>query len=207
MTIIALTGGIGSGKSEVARQFSALGVPIVDLDVIAHALTATGEPLLTDIVGIFGGDFLNKDNTLNRIKLREHVLQHPQERLKLEALLHPAIYQRAIKQLHDNEINLHPSYQILVIPLFFENNRYDSVVDTVLVIDCDEAKQIKRAMARSQMTELAVKTMMAAQVSRTVRLSLADAVILNNGSLAELQANVTKIHKKFIKTCIVSKYI
>jgi len=97
--ILALTGGIGSGKSEAARQFEALGVPIVDADVISHALTATGQPILKEIARIFGADFLNADESLNRVKLREHIFNKPSERLKLEALMHPAIHDQALKQL------------------------------------------------------------------------------------------------------------
>jgi dephospho-CoA kinase len=203
--IIALTGGIGSGKSEAARQFAALGVPIVDVDVIAHELTATSNPILNDIKHVFGDKFFNNDGTLNRTKLREHVFQYPLERLKLEALTHPAIHASALKQLKDNESKLRPNYQILVIPLLFENNRYDDVVYSTLDIDCEEDLQIKRAMVRSQMTDLEVKEVMNTQVARAVRLSLANTVINNNGTLAELQKNVTETHKKFIKTCIVSK--
>jgi dephospho-CoA kinase len=203
--IIALTGGIGSGKSEAARQFAALGVPIVDADVIAHALTETGQPLLNEISNILGADFINTNGALNRAKLREHVFNNLTERLKLEALIHPAIHKHAIEQLAKNENLLHPAYQILVIPLLFENNRYNGVADKILVVDCDENLQIKRAMARSNMRESDVKDIMSAQVDRNVRLKFADEIILNNGTLAELQEKVALIHKKLIKTCIVSK--
>jgi dephospho-CoA kinase len=205
--IIALTGGIGSGKSEAARQFEALGVPIVDADMIAHALTTTGQSILKEIRRIFGADFLNTDGTLNRAKLREHIFNNPAERLKLEALIHPAIHEQALKQLSENEKRLHPAYQILVIPLLFENNRYDGVADKILVIDCDESLQIKRAMARSNMSQSDVKEMMSAQVTRKVRLKFADEVIVNNGTLAELQEKVVQFHKKLIRTCIVIKLI
>ena len=205
MLVIALTGGIGSGKSEAAKQFTNIGVPVVDLDVIAHELTAIGAPILSEIKNIFGHDFFNKDGSLNRTKLREHVFNNPIERLKLEALIHPAIHTKALEQLAENEHNSHPLYQILVIPLLFENNRYDDVINKILVIDCDENNQISRAMARSKMTESEVKAMMRAQVTRATRLSRADEVIINNGSLTELSENISLIHKKFIKTCIVSK--
>lgn len=203
--IVVLTGGIGSGKSEAARQFSALGVPIVDTDVIAHELTAAGQPLLNEIRRIFGAEFINTDGTLNRAKLREHVFNNLTERLKLEALTHPAIHQHALKQLAENENHLHPAYQILVIPLLFENNRYNDVADKILVVDCDENLQLKRAMARSSMSESDVKDVMDAQVDRNVRLKFADEIIVNEGTLAELQEKVVLIHNKLIKTCIVSK--
>jgi dephospho-CoA kinase len=205
MLIIGLTGGIGSGKSEAAKQFALLGVPIVDADVISHELTASGQPILAEIRRIFGKDFITADGTLNRPKLRAHVFENTNERLKLEALLHPAIHDLALQRLSENEAKLHPAYQLLVMPLLFENNRYDGVTHKTLVIDCDEDIQIKRAMARSNMTEKEVKAMMAAQVSRATRLKRADEVIENNGTLTDLTEKIAEIHKKFIKTCIVSQ--
>jgi dephospho-CoA kinase len=205
MPVIALTGGIGSGKSEAAKQFAKLGVPVVDMDVIAHELTAVGEPILAEISRTFGTDFLNTDGTLNRAKLRAHVFEHEDERLKLEAIMHPAIQSRALDQLAANEHQLNPAYQIIVIPLLFESNRYASIVHEVIVVDCDEELQIQRAMARSQLSATQVKAIMEAQVSRATRLNRADEIIKNNGSLAELTEKVTEIHEKLIKTCIVSK--
>ena len=205
MYIVALTGGIGSGKSEAAKQFSLLGVPVVDTDVIAHALTAAGSPMLSEISKIFGAGILNEDGSLNRASLRALVLKDPAERIKLEKLLHPAIYEHAIKQLTDNDNQLKPQYQILVVPLLFENNRYHDTINKTLVIDCEESLQIKRAMARSKLTEDEVKAIMAAQATRAFRLKNADEVIENNSSLEELIENVKKIHKKLIRTCIVSK--
>jgi dephospho-CoA kinase len=119
--------------------------------------------------------------------------------------LHPAIYERAIALLKDNDSKLRPQYQILVIPLLFENNRYHNVIDKILVIDCDENTQISRAMTRSKLTEEEVKAMMAAQTSRKVRLNGADEIIENNHSLADLIDKINKLHNKLIKTCIVSK--
>lgn len=205
MYIVALTGGIGSGKSEAAKQFSQLGVPVVDTDVIAHALTAAGSPMLSEISKIFGTGILNGDGSLNRASLRALVLKDSAERIKLEKLLHPAIYEHAIEELTDNDNQLKPQYQILVVPLLFENNRYRNAINRTLVIDCEESLQIKRAMARSKLTEDEVKAMMAAQATRAFRLKNADEVIENNGSLEELIKNVEKIHKKLIRTCIVSK--
>lgn len=205
MYIVALTGGIGSGKSEVAKQFAKLGIPVVDTDVIAHTLTVAGEPALAEIERIFGSSFLNVDGSLNRKKLRTHIFNNDAERLKLEALLHPLIHDCALRQLDQNEKLWHPAYQILVVPLLFENNRYKSDINKTLVIDCDESLQIKRTMARSQLTESEVKAMIDAQTTRTMRLKLADEIIENNGSVAELSVKINKLHKKLIKTCIVSK--
>jgi len=205
MYIVALTGGIGSGKSEAARQFARLNVPVVDTDAIAHELTAAGSPLLSNIAHIFGAGVINEDGSLNRAALRSHVLSYPAERTRLEQLLHPAIYDRAMEQLKDNDRTLQPQYQVLVIPLLFENNRYRSVINTILVIDCDESMQVSRAMSRSQLSEQEVKAIMAAQTSRAVRLNGADEIMENNGSIAELNEKVNIFHNKLIKTCLVSK--
>jgi dephospho-CoA kinase len=205
MQVVVLTGGIGSGKSEAAKQFAALGVPVVDVDTIAHQLTAKGQALLGQIQSLFGADFLVADGSLDRAKLAAQVFAHPEQRLKLEGLLHPAIYKAAMQQLKENAKNSAAPYQILVIPLYFESTRYHEVADKVLVIDCPEALQIERAMQRNGSNAASVKAVMQAQVSRSRRLEGADEVIDNQGSLAALQEKVGLIHKKFIKTCIVNK--
>lgn len=205
MYVVALTGGIGSGKSEASRHFASLGIPVVDTDVIAHELTAVGSPLLQEIQHIFGAHFFNMDGTLNRAKLRQHVFNDTNEKAKLEQLLHPAIYQQAWQTLQNNEQNQHPSYQLLVVPLLFESARYQSIANTTLVIDCDESLQIERAMSRSQLTANEVKKLMQAQTSRENRRKLADAVIDNSGSVHQLTEKINEFHKKLIKTCIVSK--
>lgn len=119
--------------------------------------------------------------------------------------MHPAIYHAAVNQLQENQAKLQPAYQLLVVPLLFENNRYQSIVNKSLVIDCDEQLQIERAMARSQLSESEVRAMIAAQVTRQKRLQLADEMIENNGTIDYLNTQVNKLHKKLIKTCIVSK--
>jgi dephospho-CoA kinase len=180
-------------------------VPIVDADVIAHELTAIGQPIVAEIGRIFGAELIAADGSLNRTKLRTHVFNNTQERLKLEALLHPAIHLRALQQLAENERKLHPDYQVLVMPLLFESHRYDGVANKTLVIDCDEDLQIKRAMARSNMSGKEVQAMMNAQVSRATRLERADVVVENNGTLRNLTEKIASIHKNIIKTCIVSQ--
>lgn len=205
MTVIALTGGIGSGKSEAARQFSRLGVPVVDVDLISHTLTQTDTPVTQEIGRTFGKEFLTETGALDRAKMRALIFDDETQRLKLEAIIHPAIQSQALIQLAANEHQLQPTYQILVIPLLFENNRYASMLQKIVVIDCDEQLQIQRAMQRSQLTALQVQKIMAAQVSRTTRLRMADDVIENNGSLEELEEKIKRFHEKLIKTCIVSK--
>ena len=205
MTVVALTGGIGSGKSEAARQFSRLGVPVVDVDIISHALTQAGTPVMEEIRRVFGESYLTAEGALDRGKMRALIFENDTERLKLEAILHPAIQNQALTELAANEHLLKPCYQLLVIPLLFENNRYVSMLQKIIVVDCDEQLQIERAMQRSQLTADQVQKIMANQVSRSTRLKMADEIIENNGTLAELAEKITHIHEKLIKTCIVSK--
>jgi dephospho-CoA kinase len=202
MFVVALTGGIGSGKSEAARMFAVLGVPIVDVDVIAHQLTVADQPILQKIGATFGKAFLSPDGSLDRAALREKIFSDTVARKQLEDILHPAIYQQALLELGKNSA---APYQILVIPLLFEGSRYQSIINRILVIDCDESLQIARSMERSGLTEQAVSAIMHAQVSRKKRLALADDVIENNDSLQELSKKVSGIHKKYMQTCIVSQ--
>jgi dephospho-CoA kinase len=160
MTVFALTGGIGSGKSEAANQFARLGVPIVDVDQISHALTQAGTPVMQEISLAFGPQYLTAKGALDRAKMRALIFEHVPERLKLESILHPAIQAQALSQLATNQHALKPIYQILVIPLLFENNRYASMLEKVIVVDCDEATQIQRAMQRSKLTVQQVEKIM-----------------------------------------------
>jgi dephospho-CoA kinase len=199
MTVVALTGGIGSGKSEAARQFSRLGVPVVDVDIISHALTQAGTPVMEEIRRVFGESYLTKEGALDRSKMRALVFDNETERLKLEAILHPAIQNQALTELAANEHLLQPCYQILVIPLLFENNRYVSILQKIIVVDCDEQLQIERAMQRSQLTADQVQKIMAKQVSRSTRLKMADEIIENNGTLEELAEKILHIHENLLR--------
>ncbi|OIQ80244.1 dephospho-CoA kinase [mine drainage metagenome] len=125
-------------------------------------------------------------------------------RKRLEAILHPLIRMEAKQQLARNP---EVPYQILVVPLLFEAGGYRDLIDRSLVIDCDEAQQIRRAMARSRLSEAEVRAIMAAQLPRDQRLAAADDVIVNDGSLEHLAAQVLEKHEKYIKTCIVSQSI
>jgi dephospho-CoA kinase len=213
MSIIALTGGIGSGKSEAAHLFAALGVPIVDTDIISHQLTAPNQPATNQIKALFGVDFINTEGALDRAKMRTFVFKSPEARLKLEQLLHPMIRAEALKQLQENTSKMQANpeknsdvissnYQIIVVPLLFESNQYAKIAKLNLVIDCDPQRQIARTMARSHMTEEHVRAIMQAQVSREVRLSQADEVIENNGTIEELTHKVYDTHKKLCKVCL-----
>jgi dephospho-CoA kinase len=202
MYVVGLTGGIGCGKTEAARIFARLGVPVVDVDVIAREVTQPGEETLSEIIEIFGKEYLMADGSLNRPALRDKVFTDMAARKDLEGIIHPAIHERALEQL---EANKDAPYQILAISLLFENQRYKDVVTRSLVMDCDENLQVERTMKRSGLSEEIVRGIMAAQVSRAVRLKMADDVIKNEGSLEELNQNVEQMHKKYMQACRVSE--
>jgi len=199
---VGLTGGIGSGKSEAARMFAELGVPIVDVDAISHQLTSVGGPVLKEVIKVFGKSYLLADGSLDRAALREKIFTDDAARIQLEEILHPAIYQQALQELSKNA---DAPYQVLVIPLLFEGSRYQNILNRTLVIDCDESLQIARASKRSGLSEQAVAAIIGAQVSRKTRLALADDVIENNGNLQELSKKIGAIHKKYMQACIVSQ--
>lgn len=200
--IVALTGGIGSGKSEASKIFASLGVPVVDTDIISHQLTAKGQPTLQKIITTFGDGFLTNDGELDRKALRELVFSNQQALEKLEAILHPAIYQRAKALLAENAT---APYQILAIPLLSANSRYMNDIQRVLVIDCDEETQIQRTVTRSKLTRDEVRAIMQSQMNRENRLKLANDIVSNDGNLQDFCEKITDLHKKYLNTCIVSK--
>lgn len=202
MLIIGLTGGIGSGKSEVSRLFSELGVPIVDVDVISHQLTAKGQSTLQAIANQFGTIVLNKDGSLNRERLREIVFNNTEARYALEAIMHPAIYEEAMIELNRNKAI---PYQILVVPLLFESTRYQKLINHSLVIDCDSATQIDRASKRDGSSKSQIEKIIAAQIPRETRNQLADDIITNNGSLDDLKEKVIQLNDKYRNTCAATQ--
>ena len=204
MFIVALTGGIGSGKSEAANAFANLGVPIVDLDVIAHQLTAPNQPIVAEIATKFGHAYVTENGALDRNKMRQLVFESSEARIQLNALLHPAIYDEAVKQL---QAHTSSPYTVLAIPLLDKDGAYSTIVDKIVVIDCDEATQIERVKQRSQLDAQQIINIIAAQTPRSTRLAIADDVIENTGNIKELYQKINKLHKKYIKTCIPSKTI
>lgn len=194
MLIVALTGGIGSGKSIVSDRFSALGVPVIDTDFIAREQVAPGSPVLQEIRALFGPDVFRSDDSLDRGKLRDLVFDAPDKRLQLEQTLHPRILAEMDRRLQ----TLTAPYAIVVIPLLIETG-LDSLADRILVVDCDEAVQITRVRERSGLDEQQTRKILSAQVDRATRLTAADDVIENNGSLDELIAATDRLHALYLR--------
>lgn len=195
---IGLTGGIGSGKSTVAREFEARGIVVVDADAIAHQLTAPGGMAIDAIRQAFGPDFIDADGAMNRARMRAHIFAEPVQRAQLEAILHPLIRKETARQA---DAATSP-YRMLMIPLLVESRERDpdwrTRFDRILAVDCTEATQIARVMARSGLTEAAVRAIMAAQVPRAVRVAAADDVIDNDGEVQLLPARVALLHQQYL---------
>ena len=202
MFVVALTGGIGSGKSEAAKIFAELGVPVTDVDVISHQLTAANQPILAEIKAQIGASYITPEGALNRAAMRALVFSDDAARAKLNAILHPAIFDEAVRQIESHK---NAPYQILAIPLLFESPRYSPHINRVLLIDCDEATQIARVKQRSNLSESEILQIIKAQTPRQKMLSLADDIIKNDKNVTKLQENIEQIHQKYLNTCIVSK--
>lgn len=191
---VGLTGGIASGKSTVTRLFEALGVPVIDTDVLAREVVAPGEPLLGQIAARFGAGVLAVDGSLDRTALRAIVFSDAAARADLEQLTHPAIRAR----LEALSTVLGGPYQLLVIPLLVETGGW-TPVDRVLVVDCSEALQIRRLQARDGTTLEQARQILAAQATREARLAMANDVIVNEGDLGAVRDRVANLHATYLK--------
>ena len=190
---VALTGGIGSGKSTVADLFADLGTTVIDADRVAHALTAQGQPILAEIEARLGPGLVDASGILDRAALRRMVFADPARRALLEQLLHPPIRERMRA-----EVAASPGpYAVLVIPLLFETGQMD-LADRILVVDLPESEQIRRVCARSRLTEAEIQPILAAQVPRTVRLGRADDLIDNSGPPEDLYPAVLDLHRRYL---------
>lgn len=173
---IGLTGGIGSGKSSVARVLVGCGATLVDTDAIARSLTQPGGAAIDALRRAFGAGMITPDGALDRDRMRETVFADPDAKRRLEAILHPLIGDEARRQavLADGVV-------VYDVPLLAESSRWRRIVDRILVVDCDEQTQCLRVMQRSGWTEAAVRSVIAQQASRQRRRALADAVLHNDG--------------------------
>ena len=189
---VALTGGIASGKSTVADMFGDLGVAIIDTDIIAREVVEPGEPALEEIRERFGDEVVNADGSLDRRALRRRVFADDEARADLEAILHPRIGAETRRQSD----TANGPYQILVVPLLV-GSPLAQFVDSVLVVDCSEALQIERLLARDAETVEQARRILAAQSSRDERLAIADFVIDNGNSLAQTRQQVDELDAVF----------
>jgi len=198
ISLIGLTGGIGSGKTAVSGLLAKLGAGIVDTDLIAHQITAPHGVGISLIEKEFGSDFIAPDGALNRDKMRALVFAKPEARKSLEAITHPLIRQETIRQALRLSKNGIP-YLVFVVPLLIESGSWMKLIDRLVLVDCPEEAQIQRVMQRSNLPREEVERILAAQASREERLKHADVVIENQGSLRDLEVEVQNLHQKILQ--------
>jgi len=199
---VGLTGGIGCGKTTVAKLFEKLGIAIIDADDISHQLTLPGTPALDEIKATFGTEVFDSSNELNRKALRDKVFKDRTSRKKLEAILHPKVFESIEKKIQD----IDTGYCILSIPLLFETDS-DDLVDTILVIDCKEELQLERILSRDGITPVIATGIISNQVNREERLNKANEIITNNCALESLENQVQKLHEIYTKRSLSNNQI
>ncbi|HEX7953253.1 MAG TPA: dephospho-CoA kinase [Burkholderiales bacterium] len=194
---VGLTGGIGSGKTTVARLFASHGAGIIDTDEISHNLTASGQPAVTEIARQFGAQFISVDGSLDRAKMRSLVFANPVARKGLEAILHPLIRQESARLIMAST----QPYVIVVVPLLIESGVaiYRRTTNRILVVDCEPETQIRRVMERSGLSRAQVLAIVATQAEREHRLREADDVIHNDNGLEALSAQVNPLHSRYLE--------
>ena len=193
--VVALTGGVASGKTAVAQRFARLGIHVYDADVAAREVVARGAPALAEIESVFGAEVLQADGSLDRRTTRERVFADPAARKKLEAIIHPRVRAWLRRRVGMDR----GPYCMLAIPLLFENRPEYDWVDRVLVVDAPEALQIERLMQRDGVTRDAAQRVLDAQSTRAQRLAIADDVIVNDGEESALDAQVAALHARYLK--------
>ncbi|MBY0574737.1 MAG: dephospho-CoA kinase [Undibacterium sp.] len=197
---LGLTGGIGSGKTTVANYFAQLGAGIIDTDAIAHALTAPNGLAITAIRASFGNDFISESGAMDRQKMRDQVFSSASQKQLLESILHPLIRQEC--EAAASALREHHPYLIFVIPLLVESGFWVESLDQILVVDCEQATQIQRVMARNGLPQEQVSRIIASQVPRSERLAVADDVINSDRDLSQVRLEVEKLHEKYINLAL-----
>ena len=194
MLIIGLTGGIGSGKSVASDKFKSLGVAVVDADVASRTVVEPGKPALKEIQDHFGSGIITAEGKLDRNKLREIIATDAKERKWLESVLHPKIGEQITKEISEST----SVYTLFVAPLLLETNSQE-MCSRVVVVDVPKDVQIQRTAKRDKVSSNQVEQMVAAQMDREKRLEKADDVLLNSGTIEDLEKQVEELHKKYIK--------
>ena len=190
---LGLTGGIGSGKSTVAQMLCELGAHVIDADAISRSLTAANGAAIPHITQLFGPESMDATGALDRAWMRTRIFHDPQARQQLEGIIHPLVSQQTA--LHAQDAMDHGARCLVFdVPLLVESPRWRPQLHSVLVVDCEEATQVQRVAARSQLTPDAIGRIMAAQATRAQRRAAADWVIYNDGlDLAALRQEVLSI--------------
>lgn len=195
--IVAITGGVASGKSTVGRLFEALGRALLDADVAARQVVEPGQPALAEILRRFGENLLGTDGHLDRTALRQRVFADEQARRELENILHPRIR----KRLSEDCLAANGPYALVAIPLLAEVGGRAAYpwLRRILVVDAPEKAQRERLMRRDDIDAALTERMLAAQASRMDRLALADDVIVNDGDESGLAGIVAALDRRYLR--------
>ena len=200
MLIIGMTGGIGSGKSEASKIFASLNIEVIDLDKISKEITEKNQEAIQEIKNLFGQSLFNKENELDRKKLRDMIFSDKNLKIKLENILHPKILVKVKKKL---SVFSDEPYVVIDIPLLFETNQYVPLISRSLVIDCELSDQIERVRKRDGMEIAMVQSIISQQVDRNTRIQRGDDVILNDDSIESLEDSIKKLHEKYLNLVAV----
>jgi len=200
MFIIGMTGGIGSGKSEALKIFESLNIKVIDLDNIAKEITDTSHQAIQEIKLVFGDAIFDKDNRLDRKKLREIIFSEKDQKINLEKILHPKILEEVMRRLN---VLSNESYVVIDIPLLFETNQYTNLISRSLVIDCKVNDQIERVKKRDGIDTSVIQSIIEQQVGRNYRIERADDVVVNDGSIEKLEESIKALHKKYLNLVAV----
>ena len=192
---IGLTGGIGSGKSSAAAMFQSLGVPVLDLDRVGHEVVAPGSDGLAQLIQTFGQSMLNSDGSLNRAALADHCFGSAEETARLNALMHPLIWQAEALWLEGQQA----PYVIIEASVLLESGGAGRMRG-VIVLLADESLRLQRVLARADRDEQAFVAIVARQCSDETRRAEASWLIDNNGSIEELQQKVISLHRQISAT-------
>ena len=195
---LGLTGGIGAGKSTVAVMLAGLGAAVIDADALSRATTAAGGSAIHSIRSIFGDALITPDGAMDRDAMRALVFADPTARHRLETIVHPLVHQ-AIESAASAAHGSGHHWLVFDIPLLVESRRWPAQLDKVLVVDCEEATQQARVMARSGLERTEVERIMASQATRLQRLGAADMVVFNGGNtlLDDLRRDVQSLANHF----------
>ena len=193
MLKIALTGGIGSGKTTVTDYFRKLGVPVIDADETSHEVTQAGEPAVQKISDAFGDSVLDCDGNLDRTALRNIVFGDPESRKLLESILHPEIRRR----MHEAASRTQSPYCLFSIPLLIETDQHTSY-DRILVVEASEDRRRSWIQARSDLTQNEITAILSAQVSDEQRQRAADDLLMNDGGIDDLHARIERLHQTYL---------
>jgi dephospho-CoA kinase len=192
--IIGLTGGIGSGKSAAASVFKDLGIDLIDADDLARDSLNINSKGYKLFINEFGEKYLDENKDINRELLRKDIFNDPATKIKLENIIHPFVRSGIQDFINSSKSD----YCIIVVPLIYETSSSE-LYDRILVIDCDVDIQIERTSKRDNQTISQIENILDKQATREERISIADEVILNNGSIEHLRKSVLNIHRKYME--------